>query len=111
VLLEVLVSLAIIGVTFAMVLNSFTLSMKAARICDQRTQASVLAHNLHALLASLALPGDLEEARFKRLRFQFINVPARLVQHARQCVVRYFHAGALALIQTMRHALSRLAPG
>lgn len=46
VLLEVLVSLAIAGVTFAMVLNSFTVSMKAARICDQRTQASVLARNL-----------------------------------------------------------------
>lgn len=71
----------------------------------------VLAHNLHALLASLALPGDLKEARFKRLRFQFINVPARLVQHARQCVVRYFHAGALAIIQTIRGALHALAPG
>ena len=71
----------------------------------------VLAHNLHALLASLALPGDLKEARFKRLRFQFINVPARLVQHARHCVVRYFQAGALALMQTMRHALHALAPG
>lgn len=46
VLLEVLVSLAIIGVTFAMVLNSFTISMKAARSCDERTQASVLAHDL-----------------------------------------------------------------
>ena len=71
---------------------------------------AVLAHNLHALLATLALPGDLKEARFKRLRFQFINVPARLVQHARHCVVRYFHAGALALIQAIRGALRALAP-
>jgi len=70
----------------------------------------VLAHNLHALLARLALPGDLKDARFKRLRFHFINVPARLVQHARQCVVRYFHAGALALIQAIRGALRALAP-
>jgi hypothetical protein len=70
----------------------------------------VLAHNLHALLACLALPGDLQHARFKRLRFHFINVPARLVQHARQCVVRYFHAGALALITTIRGALRALAP-
>jgi prepilin-type N-terminal cleavage/methylation domain-containing protein len=46
VLLEVLVSLAIIGVTFAMVLNAFTVSMKAATICTQRTEASVLARNL-----------------------------------------------------------------
>ena len=70
----------------------------------------VLAHNLHALLARLALPGDLKDARFKRLRFHFINVPARLVQHARQCVVRYFHTGALALIQAIRGALRALAP-
>lgn len=70
----------------------------------------VLAHNLHALLARLALPGDLKEARFKRLRFHFINVPARLVQHARHCVVRYFHAGVLALIQAIRGALRALAP-
>jgi len=70
----------------------------------------VLAHNLHALLARLALPGDLQAARFKRLRFHFINVPARLVQHARQCVVRYFQAGVLALIQAIRGALRALAP-
>jgi hypothetical protein len=70
----------------------------------------VLAHNLHALLDCLALPGDLKGARFKRLRFQFINVPARLVQHARQCVVRYFTAGALAVIEAIRAALRALQP-
>ncbi|MHB9022662.1 MAG: hypothetical protein ACYC7E_00585 [Armatimonadota bacterium] len=57
-----------------------------------------------------ALPGDLKEARFKRLRFQFINVPARPVHHARHCVVRYFHAGALAVIQSIRAALRILQP-
>jgi hypothetical protein len=70
----------------------------------------VLAHTLHALLARLARPGDLQEARFTRLRFHCMNVPARVVQHARQCSVRYFHAGALALIQTIRGALHALAP-
>ena len=70
----------------------------------------VLAHNLHALLACLALPGDLKDARFKRLRFHFINVPARLVQHARRCVVRYFSASVLALIQAIRDALRALTP-
>ena len=69
----------------------------------------VLAHNLHALLARLALPGDLKDARFKRLRFQFINVPARLIQHARACAVRYFHEGVLALITAIRAALRALA--
>ena len=69
----------------------------------------VLAWNLHALLRVLALPGDLKEARFKRLRFQFINAPARLVQHARHCVVRYFQPAVLALIQQMREVLRALA--
>jgi hypothetical protein len=70
----------------------------------------VLAHNLHALLAWLALPTDLKSARFKRLRFHFITVPARLVQHARQCLVRYFQAGALATIRHIRGVLAELAP-
>ena len=70
----------------------------------------MLAHNLHALLACLALPAHLKGARFKRLRFHFITVPARLIQHARQCLVRYFQAGALAIIQQMRRALRALAP-
>ena len=69
----------------------------------------VLAHNLHALLAWLALPARLQGARFKRLRFHFITVPARLIQHARRCLVRYFHEGALALIQQMRGVLRELA--
>jgi hypothetical protein len=70
----------------------------------------VLTHNLHILLALLALPEELKVARFKRLRFQFINVPARLVQHARQCVVRYFHSGVAALIQAIRGGLNTPAP-
>ena len=69
----------------------------------------VLAQNLHALLALLALPDHLQGARFKRLRFQFLNVPARVVQHARQCVVRYFQAEALAIIQALRATLRGLA--
>jgi len=51
-----------------------------------------------------------QAARFKRLRFHFINVPARRVRHARQCVVRYFQAGVLALIQAIRGALRALTP-
>ena len=73
-------------------------------------EITVLAHNLHSLLVLLALPGDLKGARFKRLRFQFINVPARLVQHARQCVVRYFHAGTLSIIESIRTNLRVLIP-
>ena len=71
---------------------------------------AVLAHNLHVLLAALALPNHLKDARFKRLRFHCINVPARLLCHARKCVVRYFSGGALAIIQQMRGELHALVP-
>ena len=70
----------------------------------------VLAHNLHVVLALLALPDDLKGARFKRLRFYCINVPARLVRHARQCVVRYFHDGTLAIMAAIRANLRIVVP-
>jgi hypothetical protein len=68
----------------------------------------ILAHNLHALLEKLALPKGLVGSRFKRLRFHLINVPARLVTHARQCCVRYFQAATLNLVQYIRVELAAL---
>jgi hypothetical protein len=68
----------------------------------------ILAHNLHALLEKLALPKGLVGSRFKRLRFHLINVPARLVTHARQCCVRYFQAATLNLVQYIRGELAAL---
>jgi len=70
----------------------------------------ILAHNLHALLEKLAMPKGLIGSRFKRLRFQFINVPARLVSHARQCCVRYFQVATLQLVQHIRGELAALRP-
>jgi len=74
---------------------------------------AVLAYNLHALLEKLAMPKGLIGSRFKRLRFHLINVPARLVTHARQCCVRYFQAATLNLVQYIRGELARVsaAPG
>lgn len=71
---------------------------------------TILAHNLHALLEKLAMPKGLVGSRFKRLRFHFINVPARLVTHARRCCVRYFHAASLYLVQQIRGELAALRP-
>ena len=68
----------------------------------------ILAHNLHALLEKLAMPKGLIGSRFKRLRFHLINVPARLVSHARQCCVRYFQAATLQLVQHIRGELAVL---
>ena len=68
----------------------------------------VLAYNLHALLERLALPKNLVGSRFKRLRFHLINVPARLVSHARRCCVRYFQAATLHLVQHIRGEIAAL---
>jgi len=71
---------------------------------------AVLAHNLHAILEKLAMPKGLVGSRFKRLRYHLINVPARVVTHARQCCVRYFQSASLYLVQCIRDELARLAP-
>ncbi len=71
---------------------------------------AILAHNLHALLEKLAMPAGLVGSRFKRLRLHLINVPARLVAHARACCVRYFQSATLYLVQEIRAELARLGP-
>ena len=70
---------------------------------------AVMTYNLHALLEKLALPGGLAGSRFKRLRFHLINVPARLIQHARRCCVRYFAKATLFLIQGIRGKIAEVA--
>ena len=72
-------------------------------------KVAVLAHNVHVLLEKLALPSGLVGSRFKRLRYHLINVPARLVQHARQCCVRYFQETTLGLIRYIRGEIATLA--
>ena len=69
---------------------------------------AVLAHNLHMLLEKLALPTSLAGSRFKRLRFHFINVPAHVIQHARECCVRFFDKEALHAVLYMRGELRAL---
>ena len=49
---------------------------------------AVLSHNVLTALKRLALPADLLTARPKRLRFLIFHTPARLVQHARQLLLR-----------------------
>lgn len=73
-------------------------------------KVAVLAHNLHVLLEKLALPKGLVGSRFKKLRYHLINVPARLVQHARQCCVRYFQECTLELIRYVRGEIAALSP-
>jgi hypothetical protein len=70
---------------------------------------TVLAHNLHMLLEKLALPKGLAGSRYKRLRYHLINVPARLIQHARQCCVRYFQDCTFDLVRHIRDEISCFA--
>jgi hypothetical protein len=70
---------------------------------------AVLAHNLHALLEKLAMPKGLVGSRFKKLRYHLINVPARLVTHARSCCIRYFQSATLYLVREIRGELAGLA--
>ncbi len=70
----------------------------------------ILAHNPHVLLEKLAMPAGLSGSRFKRLRFHLINVPARLISHARACCVRYFKWATLFLVQQIRCELGKLSP-
>lgn len=70
---------------------------------------AVLANNLHALLEKLALPKGLVGSRFKRLRYHLINVPARMVTHARRCCVRYFQAATMHLVRYIRGEIEAVA--
>ena len=49
---------------------------------------TVIAHNVLTALKRLALPAELATARPKRLRFLIINVPGKLVHHARRVILR-----------------------
>lgn len=55
------------------------------------------------------MPKGLVGSRFKKLRYHLINVPARVVTHARQCCVRYFQAATLYLVRQIRGELAGLA--
>lgn len=48
----------------------------------------VLAYNLHAAMRLLALPEGMKNRRLKGIRFALIDVPGRVVRHARQLFVR-----------------------
>lgn len=51
-------------------------------------QIMILAYNLNRLMQSVALPSKLQESKMKALRFHVIQLPGRIVYHARQLVIR-----------------------
>ncbi len=69
-------------------------------------QAAALAHNVGLWLRTLALPRAFRRCRGKRLRLAFLNVPARLVRHARRLHLRF--AAAYPHLDAFLDALDRL---
>jgi hypothetical protein len=57
---------------------------------------NALAHNVLQLLKAHALPGEVATARPKRLRFHLLNLPGRLVHHARYWILKLYAAFPLA---------------
>jgi hypothetical protein len=69
-----------------------------------------LAYNLHAAMRLLALPGPLKPKRMKAIRFALIDVPGRVVKHARQLFVRLSCSNpALDWLLEMRRLIRALA--
>jgi hypothetical protein len=48
----------------------------------------VLAHNLNAAMKNLVLQGSWVAKRMKAIRFHLINLPGRVMEHARELIVR-----------------------
>jgi len=72
----------------------------------------ILANNLNAVMKRLVLGPAWVAKRMKALRFALINLPGRLVLHARRLIVRLSAAGdSLALLLSARRTIQALARG
>jgi hypothetical protein len=71
---------------------------------------NVLTYNLLRALKRLALPGDVSEARPKRLRFLVFNTVGKVVQHARRKLLRLTTATHQALVALARSHILALSP-
>jgi hypothetical protein len=73
---------------------------------------TILAHNLNAAMKQLVLGKGWATKRMKALRFHLIALPARIVSHARQLVIRLgAGAEALEVFITARQTIRALACG
>lgn len=73
---------------------------------------AILAHNLNATMKRLVLGADWTAQRMKALRFALINLPGRVIGHARRLIIRLSAAGdALARLLAARQTIQALAHG
>ncbi len=72
---------------------------------------SVIAHNLQAIMKQHVLPEELRSKRLKAIRFSLINIPARIVSHARYLIMQLSSKQHMAdLIMEMRRRIASLVP-
>jgi len=69
----------------------------------------VLAFNLNAAMKQLALNDSFIPKRMKAIRFSLINLPGRIIDHARQILIRIVrgHPSFTLLVET-RQRIMRL---
>lgn len=71
---------------------------------------NVLLYNLLSAFKRVGLPGELHEARPKRLRFLLLNSVGRVIRHARDTLLRFADATARALADSPRTLFNLLRP-
>jgi hypothetical protein len=72
---------------------------------------TVCAFNLNTAMKKLALGGSWTTKRMKALRFTLINLPGRIIEHARYVVIRLAKDHpSFALLIEARARIMRLAP-
>ena len=72
---------------------------------------ATLAHNIHSLFKLLCCDESWLKRRLKRIRFDIINIPGRVIERGRQIYIR-LNAGdsAYELLESIRQAICRLRP-
>jgi hypothetical protein len=70
----------------------------------------ILSFNLNRLMQLAALPKDLQESKMKALRFHIIQLPGRVIHHARQVFVRV-EGHCCELLQLIRGKIARVGSG
>ena len=71
----------------------------------------ILAFNLNMAMKKLALGGSWATKRMKAIRFSLINLPGRIIEHARDLIIRLVrNHPSFALLVEARQRVMRLAP-
>jgi len=73
-------------------------------------QIMVLSFNLNRLMQLAAFPKDFKESKMKALRFHIIQLPGRVIHHARRVYVRV-ESSYCELYQTIREKIAHLSSG